>query len=205
MLGLIEDVRRIIQPGFKNAGDHIALLGTTRDDTSVSEYSTTVLGRTTDEMIKMGSVPALDIKMELAVQKACLGAAEAGLLRSAHDCSDGGLAVALSECCFSSLNRDAIGAEVDLTGTVSIAAKLFSETPSRIIISFEEAALGQIQEITARESCPLTLLGRTGGEHLRISADGDEVLSMRVAELEAAWRTALEKRLQAEVLVAAGE
>ncbi|HEX8748278.1 MAG TPA: phosphoribosylformylglycinamidine synthase subunit PurL [Pyrinomonadaceae bacterium] len=205
MLGLIEDVRRIIQPGFKNAGDLIAILGATHDDTSVSEYAATVLGRTTDEMIKTGMVPALDIKLELAVQKACLGAAEAGLLRSAHDCSDGGLAVALSECCFSSLNRDATGAEVDLTGTVSIAARLFGETPSRIIISFEDAALGQIQEITAREGCPFTILGRTGGEHLRISADGDQVLRMPVAELEAAWRNALEKRLQAEVLAAAGE
>ncbi|HKS27884.1 MAG TPA: phosphoribosylformylglycinamidine synthase subunit PurL [Pyrinomonadaceae bacterium] len=205
MLGLVEDVRRIIQPGFKSTGDIIAIIGTTTDDTSVSEYAATILGRTTDEMIQSGKVPVLNMQMELSVQKACLAASEAGLLRSAHDCSDGGLAVALSECCFSSLNREAVGAEVDLTGTVTVAARLFAETPSRIIISFEEAALGQIQEITAREGCPLTILGRTGGDYLRISADGDEVLSMPVRELEAAWRTALEKRLQAEVLAAAGE
>jgi phosphoribosylformylglycinamidine synthase len=205
MLGLVEDVRRIIQPGFKAAGDIIAILGTTHDDTSVSEYAATILGRTTAEMIREGSVPALNLKMELAVQKACLSAAEAGLLRSAHDCSDGGLAVALSECCFSSLNRQSIGAEVDLNGTIQIAARLFSETPSRIIVSFEDAALGQLQEITAREGCPLTIMGRTGGDRLRISSDGNEVLSLAVAEIEAAWRTSLEKRLSAEVLVAAGE
>jgi phosphoribosylformylglycinamidine synthase II len=205
MLGLVEDVRRIIQPGFKGEGDIIALLGTTNDDTSVSEYAATILGRTTAEMIKEGRVPALNLERELAVQKACLSAAEAGLLRSAHDCSDGGLAVALSECCFSSLNRQAVGADVDLSGTLSTTARLFSETPSRIILSFEESALGPLEEIAAREGCALTIMGRTGGQQLRISADGEEVIALDVAELETAWRTALENRLQAEVLVAAGE
>jgi phosphoribosylformylglycinamidine synthase len=205
MLGLVEDVRRIIQPGFKGAGDIIALLGTTRDDTTVSEYAATILGTTTGEMISRGRVPALDLNTERAVQKACLGAAEAGLLRSAHDCSDGGLAVALCECCFSSLNRMAVGADVDLAGTLPIAARLFSETPSRIIVSFEESALGQMEEITAREGCTLTILGRAGGDQLRISTDGDERIALSLAEIENAWRTALENRLQAEVLVAGAE
>jgi phosphoribosylformylglycinamidine synthase len=205
MLGLVEDVRRIIQPGFKGAGDIIALIGTTRDDTTVSEYAATILGTTTDEMISRGRVPALDLDMERAVQKACLGAAEAGLLRSAHDCSDGGLAVALCECCFSSLNRTAVGADVDLAGTLPIAARLFSETPSRIIVSFEEAALGQMEVITAREGCTLTILGRAGGDQLRISSDGNEVIALSLAEIENAWRTSLENRLRAEVLVAGAE
>ena len=205
MLGLVEDVRRIIQPGFKGEGDIIALLGTTRDDLSVSEYAATIQGMTTYEMIREGRAPALNLDEELAVQKACLSAAEAGLLRSAHDCSDGGVAVALSECCFSSLNRRAVGAEVDLTGTLSIAARLFSETPSRIILSFEDAALGQMEEIAARTGCQLTFLGRVGGDVLRIKADGDEVIALAVGELEHAWRTSLESKLQAEVLVAAGE
>ena len=205
MLGVIEDVRRIIQPGFKNMGDIIALLGATRDDLSVSEYAAAIQGATTEEMVKRGSVPALDMDAELSVQKACLSAAEAGLLRSAHDCSDGGLAVALCESCFSSLNRQAVGADVDLASTLSTAARLFSETPSRILISFEDAALGQMEEITAREGCPFTILGRTGGETLRICTDGDEVVSLQLAEIETAWRTALENRLRAEVLVAGAE
>ena len=205
MLGLIEDVRRIIQPGFKNDGDIIAILGTTKDDTSVSEYAATILRRTTEEMIRSGRVPALDLEMERVVQKTCLRAAEAGLLRSAHDCSDGGLAVALAECCFSSLNRQAVGAEVDLKGTLSITARLFSETPSRIIVSFEESAQSQIEEIAESEGCTFEVLGRAGGDRLCISADGQEVISLPVAEIENAWRTSLENRLSAEVLVAAGE
>ena len=76
-----------------------------------------------------GSKPVpsrIDLDRELAVQKACLEAAEAGLLLSAHDCSDGGLAVTLAESCFSSLGRDAIGAEIDLEGEIGPTALLFS-------------------------------------------------------------------------------
>src|SRR2546423_6234297 len=166
MLGLIDDVRRVIQPGFKNPGDFIALLGATRDDLSVSEYAVVIEDRnpTVREGANAHLVPALDLEAELAVQTACLRAAEAGLLRSAHDCSDGGLAVALAECCFSSLNREAVGAEISLeSGVWSRESKdknsssasdsrlqtpdsrlLFSESPSRIIISFDEAMLGSM-------------------------------------------------------------
>jgi phosphoribosylformylglycinamidine synthase len=83
-----------------------------------------------------------------------------------------------------------------------LAARLFSESPSRIIISFEEAALGQVEEIAARSACPLTIMGRTGGERLSIKADGEEVVDLSVAELEAAWRGALSSKLRAEVVTA---
>ncbi len=204
MVGLIEDVRRVVQHGFKATGDVIALLGVTNDDLSISEYAATIEGRTTDEMVREGLVPALDLELEKSVQETCLRAAESGLLRSAHDCSDGGLAVALAECCFSSLNREAVGAEVDLKGgTLPLRTQLFSESPSRIIVSFGEDALDQITEIAARMNCPFTILGRTGGEHLSIKADGAEVIHLPVAELEAAWRTSLASKLHAEVVTAA--
>src|SRR5947207_10297801 len=86
MVGLMEDVKRVIQPGFKNAGDFVALLGVTRDDLSLSEYAAMCEAQSTEVR-----VPRLDLDAERAVQTACLRAAEAGVLRSAHDCSDGGL------------------------------------------------------------------------------------------------------------------
>jgi phosphoribosylformylglycinamidine synthase len=205
MVGLIEDVRRVVQPGFKVAGDIIALLGTTNDDLSISEYAATIEGRTTDEMIGAGRVPVLDLERERAVQEACLRAAHEGLLHSAHDCADGGLAVALAESCFSSLNRQAVGADVDLTGTLKTTARLFSESPSRVIVSFDESALGAMEEIAARSNCPLVMLGRTGTDRLHIEADGEEVIYARVDELEAAWRTSLGTKLRAEVLAAGAE
>jgi phosphoribosylformylglycinamidine synthase len=205
MVGLIEDVRRIIQPGFKRPGDLVALLGSTHDDLSISRYAAIIERRSLEEMINEGRVPALDLERELAVQDAALRAAEAGLLHSAHDCSDGGLAVALAESCFSSLNRRAVGADVDLTGTLSTPARLFSESASRIIVSFDEAALGQMEEIAARANCQLTLLGRTNLSQLRIETDGEEVVNLHIAELESAWRTSLVRKMQSEVMVAAAE
>jgi len=200
MVGLIEDVRRVVSPGFKKEDDVIALLGATQDDLSMSEYAVSVAGVTTAEIAAAGKVPELNMERELAVQKACLDAAEAGLLLSAHDCSDGGLAVALAESCFSSLGRDAIGAEVKLTGALGPTAVLFSESPSRIIVSFDASAGNAVQEIAERNNAPFAIVGHVGGSGLTITVDGNEVVNAEVAQLEAAWRSALSDKLQAEVV-----
>jgi phosphoribosylformylglycinamidine synthase len=209
MIGLVEDVRRVVQPGFKQAGDMIALLGITADDLSISEYAATVDGRSTDEMIANGSVPKIDLEAERAVQNVCLTAAEAGLLSSAHDCSDGGIAVALAECCFSSLNRTAIGADVVLPKSLSDllppATMLFSESPSRIIVSFPASARARMEEIAARENCPFVVIGYVGGNRLQIKLGGDEAIAWEVNEMESVWRGALSKKLEAEVMAAGME
>ncbi|MFN2454841.1 MAG: phosphoribosylformylglycinamidine synthase subunit PurL [Pyrinomonadaceae bacterium] len=206
MVGLIEDVRRIIQHGFKNPGDIIALLGTTQSDLAVSEYAATIEQRTIDEMIEAGDAPpALDLELEKSVQAACLRAAEAGLIYSAHDCSDGGIAVALAECCFSSLNRSSLGADIELSGTLPTPTQLFSESPSRIVVSFSEASLDSIKEIAARENCPLAVLGRVGADSLRIRVNGEEAIDARISELETAWRASLASKLHREVLAAESE
>ena len=206
MIGLVEDVRRIVQPGFKQTGDMIALLGITADDLSISEYAATVAGRSTDEMTANGSVPSLNLEAERAVQNVCLAAAEAGLLASAHDCSDGGLAVALAECCFSSLNRTAIGADVvipeSLRGSLPPASMLFSESPSRIIVSFPASSRAAMEEIAERESCPFTMVGHVGGGLLQIKLGDEETIAVEVSELENVWRGALSKKLEAEVMAA---
>ncbi len=205
MVGLIDDVKRLVQPGFKNPGDFIALLGMTREDLSISEYAAVIEEKSFDELIGQGRVPVLDLEAEVSVQTACLRAAENGLLRSAHDCSDGGLAVALAECCFSSLNRRGVGAEIDLTGEYNLATRLFSETPSRIVVSFDQSALGDIEEIVAAASCAMTILGNVGSDRLRIESDGEEVIQLDVAEMEKAWRSSLAAKLQTEVLAAGAE
>ncbi|MDT4969271.1 MAG: phosphoribosylformylglycinamidine synthase subunit PurL [Acidobacteriota bacterium] len=204
MVGMIEDVRRVIQHGFKGPGDIVAILGSTNNDLSVSQHAVTIEHRTNDEMVRDGRVPVLDLECERNVLEACLQAAEAGLLRSAHDCSDGGLAVALAECCFSSLNRQAIGIEIDLHGTLEPAAHLFSESPSRIIISFDESALSQVQAMAQRANSPLTILGRTGGTSLKIAIEGAEAVDVPVYEVEKAWRRSLSTSVSAEVSSAGG-
>ena len=205
MVGLVEDVKRVVQPGFKNEDDVIAVLGTTRDDLSLSEYTVVVQSQPAEEMIQKAQVPRIDLERECAVQGACLEAAEAGLLQSAHDCSDGGLAVALAELCFSSLNRAAVGAEIELTSKLTVNSLLFSESPSRIIISFAQSESAAISEIAARHNSPLTILGRVRGNALTIEMNGEQVVTAPVEQLENVWRTALPRKLQAEVMAAGRE
>jgi len=203
MVGVIEDVRRVLQAGFKQEGDLIALLGETRDDLSISEYAATISGESTSSMIQNGTVPQIDLQTELAVQATCVEAAENGLLSSAHDCSEGGFAVALAECCFSSLNTKATGAAIDLNGALLTTSLLFSESPSRIIISFGEQSLARVKEIAAHNNCPFTLLGTVEGQTLSITANGTRVINTAVSELESAWRNSLESSLRGEAIAAA--
>jgi phosphoribosylformylglycinamidine synthase len=200
MVGLIEDVRRVVSPGFKKEGDVIALLGITQNDLSMSEYAVSIKGVTTAEIAATGKVPDLNMDRELAVQKACLAGAEGGLLASAHDCADGGLAIALAESCFSSPGREAIGADVNVEGTLGPTAQLFSESPSRIIISFDPADAAAVQEIAERNNAPFTILGRVTGNRLIINVNGAEAVESEVRDLEAAWRNALTGKLRAEVV-----
>jgi len=196
MVGLIEDVRKLVTQGFKDEGDMIALLGVTNDDLSVSEYAQTIAGFSTDELIAHGEVPKIDLDLEVKVQKACRALADRQLLKSAHDCSDGGLAIAIAESCFSSLNRDAIGSMIDLLNpqTLSDAAILFGESPSRIVISFAPDKLEWVKDVVG--DCPFELIGTVGGERLSISIDGNGTIDQSVSDLEKAWTNALEKRLE---------
>lgn len=200
MVGLIEDTRRIVTQGFKNEGDVIALLGTTNDELSVSEFARTVVGRTTSEMIESGRVPAIDLALEKQVQEACLNLAEGGFLNSAHDCSEGGLAVAIAESCFSSLGRDAIGAEIELSSDgLSQEGLLFGESPSRIVITFSGEHLDAMT--SAIGDCPFLVIGTVKGNDLRIAVDGSLAISAPVSELEAVWVNSLEEKLKADARI----
>ncbi|MEP7039501.1 MAG: AIR synthase-related protein, partial [Acidobacteriota bacterium] len=162
---------------------------------SVSEYAQTILGFSTDELIENGEVPVLDLDLEKKVQQTCLDLIDRLLINSAHDCSDGGLAVTIAESCFSSLNRQAIGAEVDLKNeNLAAEAQLFGESPSRILISFAPEDLEKVKEITV--DCPFEVLGKIGGETLNIKLNDKKVISAKTAELENIWKNSLEKQLK---------
>lgn len=197
MVGLIEDVRKLVTQGFKDEADIIALLGVTNDDLSVSEYAQTIAGLSTDELIAHGEVPKLDLALEVKVQEACLALAERQILKSAHDCSDGGLAVAIAESCFSSLNREAIGANIELSNpnSISEAALLFGESPSRIVVTFAADKLDWVKEVVG--DCPFEVIGSVGGDRLSISIDGNGTIDQSVSELEGAWSTSLGSKLEA--------
>jgi phosphoribosylformylglycinamidine synthase len=156
-----------------------------------------------------GAVPQLDLEAEKAVQQVCQDAIRAGLIRSAHDCSDGGLAVALAECCFSSYNRSSIGARIDLSehlkqgGLVDDppgdlagrAALLFGESPSRIILTVKPNHADRVTELARQRGVPCAAIGQVseqvGGDQLIISCDGETLIEAAVTHLEEAWRGAL--------------
>ncbi len=186
MLGLIEDPRHITTQWFKAAGDVIVLLGETHADFGGSELL--ALFGAVD-----GAMPTLDLAAELAVQKTCLAAIQAGLIRSAHDCSEGGLAVALAESCFSHNARPAIGANIELNNFD--AKQLFAETPSRIVVSVKPEHVAQVQALAAQENIPCKVIGTIGGSALTISINGQTTLHQPIETLEQAWRTALPNAL----------
>jgi phosphoribosylformylglycinamidine synthase II len=195
MLGLIEDARHTTTQWFKETGDVILLLGVTRNDLGASELLSVMAGEAS------GAVPRLDLEAEKAVQKVCLEAIQAGLVRSAHDCSDGGLAVALAESCFSSCRRDSIGARIDLgehaktSGIDDIVALLFAESPSRIILSVKPEDAAAIRAIADQFGAACATIGETGGQRLSFMGSGKTLFKVEVSKLEEDWRDALPSHL----------
>ena len=199
MVGIIEDLRHATTQWFKREGCAIILLGATRDDLGASEYALATRGRIE------GRVPDLDLELERRVHEVCLKIIQAGLVESAHDLSDGGLAVAIAESCFSSYRRAGVGCEVDLTGTLSEAALLFAETPSRILLSAADDKVEQILKAAAGANVEATVIGRAAGDRLRISVNGEPVIDRSVAEVESRWLGALPGMLEVASLIAAEE
>jgi phosphoribosylformylglycinamidine synthase len=186
VVGLIEDASRAQSSWFKKEGDEVYLLGTTADDIGGSEYLKTVHRRVA------GRPPKLDLKAEKRLIDLMGEAAAAGLLCSAHDASDGGIAVALAECCF---NREeaGLGARLDLpASSLRPDRLLFSETPSRMIVSTREAA--DLETLAHHYDVPCSRLGAVGGDALVVSCGGDALVELPVAKLLDAW-TSLERRL----------
>jgi phosphoribosylformylglycinamidine synthase len=199
MLGLIEDARHTTTQWFKEAGDAIVLLGLTRNDLGASEVLSIVAGEAS------GAVPRLDLEVETAVQKVCLEAIRAGLVSSAHDCSEGGLAVALAESCFSSYGREAVGARIDLSehsklsGVGDAPALLFGESPSRIIISLKPEHVSEVKNLAQQSGVFCAVIGEAGGNELSLACDGALLIETTVASLEEAWRNALSSYLDRPV------
>ncbi|HMS43814.1 MAG TPA: AIR synthase-related protein, partial [Pyrinomonadaceae bacterium] len=196
MVGILEDIRKLITQGFKSEGDIIAILGETKDDLAASEYAQTILGLTTDELIENGILPEIDLDFEVKVQQTLLNLADEFLLKSAHDCSDGGLAVAIAESCFSSLNNPANGAEISLSNHENLSTEtlLFGETPSRIIVSFASEHTEKVKEIVG--DLPFEIIGVVAGENLKIDINDSSVIETQINELETVWKTSLERKLE---------
>lgn len=193
-LGLVEDVRRNVGMGFRKPGDIVLLLGAsepTSDASSLagSEYLEIIHGL-------VAGRPALDIQAEAALQRACRRLATGGVIESAHDCSDGGLAVALAESCIAGglgvrCSADtAAGAKLAASGA-RWDAILFGEAQSRIVVSLPPERLGALEGICVEEGVNWCELGTVSDYGFAI----DGAIDVPLLELESAWRNGLEDRL----------
>ncbi|MGB8167084.1 MAG: phosphoribosylformylglycinamidine synthase subunit PurL [Chthoniobacteraceae bacterium] len=191
MVGLIEDEKHITSSHFKTVGDVIILVGEIGSDLGASQFVKVLHGR------KAGRVPTLDFAKEIAVQDAVRSLIKGGLVKSAHDCSEGGLAVTLAESCLSNSAKQ-LGATVTLGGIIGngrLDDALFNEAQSRIVISVAapdaHAVLAQLSSL----GVPAQRLGAVGGDVLEIAALG-QTLRWTLAELNDAWNNSIARAME---------
>jgi phosphoribosylformylglycinamidine synthase len=195
VVGLIEEVDRAIRPGFRDEGDRVVLLGETKEELGGTEYLSRIHSR------EGGYPPLLDLSAEKAVQKCCLDAIEAGIIKSAHDCSEGGLAIALAEAAMMSqkASGEFWGATVVLPDLpIRRDAHLFGESQSRIVVTVAEDHLPELQHRCAEQGVSMALIGRVEGQRLTIRAteDGRPLIDLPVQGMRTAWEGAIESYFQ---------
>jgi len=203
VVGILDDVRKTSKMHFAGAGRTIVLLrgGEAGDITDAesefgsSEYAKEILGTL------WGYPPQLDLEREAALQKALIELIQLGLVESVHDCSDGGLAVALAEKAFAK----GIGARVNLiAGELPAEFVLFGEDASRILLSCDTGKVAGIQRVAGKFGVVVEVIGETGSDRVEILVDGELVVSVGVAELSSGYEGALEAALRAEPVTVDG-
>ena len=187
VVGVLEDAGRLATQWFKGPGHRIALLGPDAVSLGGSEYLWARHG-------ELGGVLApLDLGVERRVQAAVRAAVSAGLVTAAHDCSEGGLAVALAESAIS--GRGAIGCDVIVGGPGRPDHLLFGEGPSRVIVSVEPARQREFEALMAESAIPWGWIGTTGGDRFRVQVRDRVVIDATLDQVEQAWRSGFERHM----------
>jgi phosphoribosylformylglycinamidine synthase len=186
MVGLVEDVDHITTQDFKAEGDVIFLLGETKAEIGGSEFQYAVHG------VTEGRPPELDLAVEQRLHRAVLGAIRKGLVASAHDLSEGGLAAAIAESGFGR----GLGATVDFQANLRPDLALFSESQSRILLSAQPEQAEALAAFLAESGVPVQRLGTVGGEKLTISINGHIAIQASLNEFRKPWKEAIPCRMQ---------
>jgi phosphoribosylformylglycinamidine synthase len=204
VVGILDDVSKATFPHFREAGHAIVLLRGSEPGDAVdaevefgsSEYAKEILGEL------WGFPSALELGREAALQKTIVELIVAGLVESAHDCSDGGLAVALTKASFAK----SIGCKVGLASQeLPLECVLFGEDASRILISCDQANVARIKEVAAKYGVSAETLGETLIGTIEITVDGKAVVSAKIAELQGEYEGALERALRSEPAAVAAD
>jgi phosphoribosylformylglycinamidine synthase II len=199
MVGLIDKEEHITTQWFKKDGDAIFLIGEIGNEIGGSQFLKVCHGR------KQGPPPVVDLAHEIKIQNAVRDLICEGLIKSAHDCSEGGLAVTLAECCFNP--EGLLGAEINVAHASGLrteqkrkleaCATLFNESQSRIVISVAANNLGRTMSTLRKYGVPFRQLGKVGGGELRIRVN-EEAFRWPLADLYDDWFNAIRHAVEGE-------
>ena len=192
MVGIVEDISHVTTSYFKDEGDVILLLGENKEELGMSLYLKEI-----HHTIR-GYPPQLYPHMEKKIQDLCLKAIQAGVIKSAHDVSEGGLAVAIAECCIPfDESSTGVGALIELQDEdMRPDALLFGETQSRIIISVSPEKVKDIFKMSTDLHVPVKIIGRVEGENLIIKRGSEIFIHMPIREIARIWRRAIPELME---------
>ncbi|NQV16898.1 phosphoribosylformylglycinamidine synthase II, partial [bacterium] len=189
MTGLVKSLSHITTMEFKNEADFILLIGETKEELGASEYLEQIHGLVT------GDVPELDLELESKTQKFILHVIRQGLIQSAHDLGDGGLAVALAESCISG----ELGAEISLDLDMRADALLFGESQTRFMLSVSGDAADEVIKMAADRGIEAACFGRVSADaQLKINNHGERLLDVSVADCAKAFNTGFDKMMKTD-------
>jgi phosphoribosylformylglycinamidine synthase II len=183
IVGIVQDVDKIASPGFKNKGDEIFLIGKNKEEMGGSEYLKFIWDK------EKGIPPKIDLQEEKKVHRLCIEAIEKGLILSAHDVSEGGLAVCIAESAF--LGQKRIGCTIQLKNRMRSDALLFGESQSRIIVTVEPENRDALENLAQAHDVPLEKIGNTGGESIIIHQQGKEIIHLSLEKAFKIWKRAI--------------
>jgi phosphoribosylformylglycinamidine synthase subunit PurL len=201
IVGTLDDVHKAVFPHFREVGRVVVLLRGSepgdlvdaKSEFGSSEYAKEILGAV------WGFPPALELEREAALQKGLVEMIQTGVVESAHDCSEGGIAVTLAESAFAK----GVGAKVDLSAQgLPVECVLFGEDASRVVVSCDRSNLSGIQQVAVKYGIAADVIGETVPDLLEIKLDGAVVVSVAVSELRQVYESALEIALRTEAVAA---
>jgi phosphoribosylformylglycinamidine synthase len=195
VVGLIEDASTVLGRAFKTSGVDVILLGHADAGLGGSEYLKTMHG------LVAGDAPHVDLDAERALISVLTRGAAARLFESAHDCADGGLAVALAECTFATGATGGIGCQVEVPGAGApgdwqALGTLFSEAGGRAIVSAAPEHRDAVLELARSAGVPALVIGRTGGDRLSVAVGGASAIDCSVAEAEQLWSSGFARHFE---------
>lgn len=188
MVGLISDCSKAITQYFKQEGDIIVLLGETKEELGGSEYLKIIHNK------EMGKPPEMDLDLEKRLHLMCLEAIDQEMVKSAHDCSEGGLAVAIAESAIS--GPLLFGAEIFLESSIRNDALLFGESQSRIILTTAKMHVDEIKAIAENRNVPAKIIGKVTRDGLKIEVNSKPVIDMNCKKVRKVWKYSLKDYME---------